>query len=316
MKVKQFIKIVICICMLVCMTFSISISDVYAADKPIGFTMSPMDEKIVLNPGEKYSGSFNISTASGQIEPIDYRIFIQNFYRDDDGKAVFEEVGDTGKIADWITIDVDKEGTLSIDGTKKIHYTINVPNDAPAGGQYAAITVASVPKSISNSNENSAAISQSVGIAYLIYAEITGTTIHQGEIINTDLSSFLLSGNISASATIKNTGNVHGIAKYTLQVFPLFSDEEVYTNAEDPETHVVMPDRTYYNEISWKNTPSIGIFNVKYTVEFEGVTTEVSKMVIICPIWLIFIIIFVIVALIVWLVIRIKKHKKASVKSE
>ena len=287
-------------------------SNVMAADTPIGLMMSPMDEKIVLNPGEKYSGSFYIGTASGQTEPIDYKIYIQNFYRNDDGKAIFEEVGETGKIANWITIDVDTEGTLTADSGKKVYYTIDVPRDAPAGGQYAAITVASVPRPVGGSSENSASVSQSVGMAYLIYAEITGTTIHQGEIIDTSLPNFLFSGKITASATIKNTGNVHGTSKYTLQVFPLFSNEEVYTNVEDPETHTIMPDRTYYNETSWDNTPTMGIFNVVYSVEFEGVTTEISKLVIVCPLWLLLIIVFIIVAVVVWLVIRIKMRKKAA----
>ena len=58
------------------------------------------------------------------------------------------------------------------------------------------------------------------------------------------------------------------------------------------------------------NTPPIGIFRVKQTVKIFGETSVVEMMVIVCPLWLLFLILFVIVALIIWVVMKIRGVKK------
>ena len=272
------------------------------------FSMSPMREKIILNPGEIYTSSFNIHAASTITQPFYYKVYNQPYYRDKDNQVIFEEYGNMSQITNWTTINSPMSGSLGPGESANISFTVHVPEDASAGGQYMTITVGSDSKEISeNGGVN---IQESIAIGYTVYAEIAGTTIRQGEIVSANVPSFLLSGDIAGSSAIKNTGNVHGDAKYTLQVFPLFSSEEIYTNEENPDIHLILPDRTLYSETTWKNTPALGIFNVIYTVEFEGITTEVKKLIIKCPIWLLFLIIFSIIVLITWIVFRSRSHCK------
>lgn len=281
-----------------------------------GISVSPMDEKIILSPGDTYTGSFTVFNQAQNKDTLSYEAEVIPFYANERYDAVYEETGNYNQMVKWITLE-KSSGVLDPNNGANISYTITVPQNAPSGGQYAAIRVTSI-NADSNTKQDAmgANIDVRYGIAYTIFAEITGTTKRNGEITDVNLPSFLLSGNIMGTSSIKNTGNVHGTAKYTLQVFPLFSEEELFTTEESPSTRTILPERTLYNETVWPDTPPVGIFNVVYTVEFEGVTEQVSKMVIKCPIWLLFLIIFAVIALIIYIVLRAKNKGKKSRKSD
>ena len=276
------------------------------------FSLSPMNKTAVFNPGETYRETITINNPSinGEESDFYYKIVINPYDVDENNTDKYDSYSDHNMIVDWITIPQDQTGVVAPNESKTIEYVVNVPTTAPAGGQYAAITVMADDKA--DSKSESFGVKDNIAIAYLLYAEVTGNTVRQGEVAEASVPGFLFSGSIKGESSIKNTGNVHGTAKYTLQVFPLFSSEEVYTNEEDPEHMIILPGKTLYHETDWAQTPEVGIFNVVYTVEFEGITAQVSKMVIKCPIWLLFIIIFVIAIIIIWIVMRVKNRKKSE----
>ena len=277
-------------------------------------TMAPMKQGIIIDPGDSYKASFKLSNPSGSTQDTYYKIEIEPFYRNEEGAVVYTAEGEHGEIVKWVTLDMPAEGKLVPNEVAEVILTINVPESAPAGGQYFAVNVTAAAKPFdqddSNEESESTTIKEVKRMSHLVYAEITGATIKKGEILDINLPSFLLSGKITGSASVKNLGNVHGEAKYVLKVFPLFSNEEIYTNEENPATSTILPDRTTYHADSWDGTPGIGLFNVVYTVEFEGAKAEISKLVIICPLWLLFVIVFVVVAIIMWLIIKAKARNK------
>ena len=274
-----------------------------------GLGVSPMNQKIILNPGDTYIGSFEITNPANNTEPFLYKLEVRPFYVDENYSVYYDEMNNFNQIVNWTTLEKE-DGRLEVNDVETVYFTVNVPNNAPSGGQYMVIMVQSNSQETDEKTGNVGInLQQNIGIAHVVYAEIAGTNVHRGEVEDINVPSFLFNGDICGSSLIKNLGNVHGTATYTLQVFPIFSNEEVYTNEESPATATILPERSRYNETVWENTPPIGIFNVIYTVEFEGTTAQVKKMVIKCPIWLLFIIIFAIIALIMYFFVRSKNRK-------
>lgn len=274
----------------------------------LSFNISPMKQNVALAPGQVYHGSLMVTNPQSSESPLKYNVKVDSFTVDENYNAVIG--GDSGynQIKNWIKIEKDS-GVLAPNETREINFTIRVPEDAPAGGQYAAILVGSTGDG--GENGGGMAITQALQMAHLIYADVAGETIHKTVVTDLNVPSFLFGGDISASAVVKNEGNTHANVSYILQVFPLFSNEEIYTNEEEPFTNTVVRDSLRNTTITYPNTPNIGIFNVRYRILVDGeLMGEVEKMVIVCPMWLLFIIFFVIVMVIAWVIARYKKKSE------
>lgn len=283
-------------------------ANTYAENNIIGFSMSPLKENMILSPGESYSSSFTIFNPATNAKDFNYEVEISPFFVNENYVNTFTTEGDYNEIIDWITVNSPLKGSLAPNESNKIYFTIDVPDSAPAGGQYAAIVVSSA--TATNEGENTSAVVERTRIAHTIFAEITGNTIYDGEITNVSVPNFVLSGGIFGESTIENTGNVHSKATYTLEVSSLFSGETVYANVEEPDSHDILPGRTYYHKTTWDDTPSVGLYNVVYTVEFNGVKNETTKVVIVCPIWLLLIIVIAIIALVFFIFTKVNKKKR------
>lgn len=277
-------------------------------------TVSPPYQKIILTPGETYEGSLNVSNATNSTRPLKYAVEVGSYSqkrdensKDDYGAVDHVSVSSYNQIMEWIKL--EKEGgTIEPGEEEEIGYTIEVPENAPGGGQYATILV--VDETTSGlPGEGNIGIDQKFQFASIIYAEVAGETKQEGEILENSIPGFLLQGPIEATSMVKNNGNVHTDAEYTFQVWPLFSDEEICTNEEKPETSLILPETERLHAQSC-DVGSFGIFKAKQTVKIFGEASTVERTIIVCPLWLLFIILFVIITIIIWVFTRVRKSKK------
>lgn len=283
-----------------------------AEEIPNGISVSPSSEKIVLTPGDDYSGTVTVRNPSTTGESFSYEAHTDSFFVENGNEVTLGTQNDYTKMKDWITLSNEK-GTLRAGESAEIDYTISVPENAPAGGQYAAVVVATVP---SQGGGEGTTIREVWQIASTIYASVAGETTLSGEIRDNNIPSFILNPPVQASFVVENKGNVHTDVTYYMQIYPLFSNEEIYTNEEDPDVSNVMPGTTRAIVNSWDGAPQVGIFKVVQTVKAFGGESVVEKMVIICPVWLLFLILFIIIAIIIWIVMRVRARGKKARKSD
>ena len=241
-KLKQLLATLVCVVL-------VAISATTGAFADINFSVSPPYEKITLIPGETFYGSVTIVNPNSSTDDFNYIVSVEPFYVDENNETIYGRKEDRTFMADWIELD-HKTGILKPNSSKEVKYTIKVPEDAPAGGQYASIMVSTDP----NAQEPGEGlnIKATYRFSHLIYADVAGESVHNGTIESVNVPSFLFHGKITGTAMVENKGNTHAEVTHTLQIYPLFSSEEVYTNEEEPMTSLVMPGVKRSSSISWE----------------------------------------------------------------
>ncbi len=282
-------------------------------------TISPPIEKIVLVPGEVYEGSVKVSNSANAGKDLKYSVRVGSFSlkEDENGETDYnytdvDTITSYNQIMEWITLGKES-GVVAPDEIDVVPYTITVPEDAPAGGQYASIIIRNDTED--DQDSGNVAIQSVVEFAESILAEVAGETRDEGEIIENNIPSILFNNELSAVSKVRNNGNVHTNAKYVLQVWPLFSDEELCTNEEKPGESLIMPEteRVHAEKCpEGQNLPAFGLFKVRQTVEIFGEKSVAEKLILVCPLWLLFFIIFGFILLVMWLVAKAKHRNKGD----
>ncbi len=278
-----------------------------AEQAPIHLQVSPTKQRLTLEPGKSYEFSFTVQNVGTMpfnysTEAVPYSVTDSNYSPD------YSTVATYSQIAEWVTFyDDTSTGLLQPGESIEVPFRIDVPADVASGAQYAAIMART-----GDGNSETANIQTINRVGMILYANIAGNTREEGEIIDNKVPGFLFDPPITVTGLVKNTGNVELTAKYTVKIWPFFSGETVYNNEENPGTLDIMPETTRFSTITWEGAPKLGIFNVEQTIELTGETNTVKKIVIICPVWLLFIIVAMVFFMIFWLISRIRGRKASK----
>lgn len=306
MKVLGRVRNLLCAFLLMIAVLAVGALPVSADERPdYRLQVSPSKLDIDLAPGKTEKKSFQVQNTGNKpfefkVEVAPYSVVDENYDPNYSNESKYTD------LAKWVTFS-QTEGNLESDGSVKIDVEINVPKDVPAGGQYAAIMVSVDRNQASESEGAQIGMTQRIGL--VMYSTVEGKTRKEGKVIENKVPSFKFQPPVTASSVVENTGNVHATATYTLQVFPLFGGEEVYSNEDKPDTRTILPETKRYNEIQWEGAPALGIFKVKQTVNFLGQDSVTEKIVFLCPIWFLFIILLLIFVIIFWIINRVRGRR-------
>ncbi len=279
---------------------------VNASEHPYYLWISPSSQQLgTLEPGSSHSGEFTVQNSG--TKDFNYKVYTAPYTVKDEKYSVsFEKNNGYTLITEWVTFS-KTEGFLKSGANEKITYTINIPRNAPAGAQNTAIMVET-----SDSVEKDSNVQSALRVSSIIYSNVNGTTNNCGKIVEKKLPSLLLNPPISASGIVENCGNTDLNVKYVLKVRPIFSKENIYSNEEQPAVYTTLPETRRYNEIRWDNTPKLGLYNTTLEITYNGKTEVLEKLIIVCPLWIIALVILFIGAVVFWLVSRNRERKEKN----
>lgn len=257
-----------------------------------------------LIPGKNYTGKFTVENSGS--EKIGYKATPSTYTVSDElYTSDFESNTEYNYITKWVTV-TPESGDLEPGEKAEVTYTIKVPQDAPSGGQYAAILIQMVEPEQETQNS---AVTATKQIGFVIYSSVAGETTKSAKVIENKVPTVRFNPPITASSVVENTGNVHTSASYVLQVYNIFGGEEVYSNEDHPSEALVLPETSRLSTQTWDNAPHLGIFRVKQTVSILDEKSVTEKIVFLCPIWLLFVLLLLIFCVIFWIATRIKTRK-------
>lgn len=279
------------------------------------FTVLPMSQRMNLEPGQTYEGSITVVNPVDATGDFKYKAEVAPYgvkQSEDNPHSEYEVDLTTDSkytsMSKWIKIK-EPTGSVKPNESKKIEFTITVPENAPAGGQYAAITVASDTEAAAGEG---VAVQNVFEMASIVYGLVNGKTEHKGEILENNVPGFVVTTPVTLSGLISNDGNVHEDATVVISVKDFFTGRVILPTEEDEGqyTELIMPETTRFFERQVSNLPMLGVVKVNQTIYYQGVADTKEKDIIICPIWFMALVVVTIAAIVTTIVLTVKKHKK------
>ena len=273
------------------------------------FSVTPMNQMVDLDPGETYTFSITILNPANSTENLDYKISAAPYsVTSETYDADVATMTDHTRMADWITIP-EPTGTLTPNETRGIELTIQVPEDAPGGGQYAAIIVG-----VDNENKthDNIGVTNVLEVASIVYAKVSGDIYHKGEVLENNVPGFSAIAPLTVSSLINNFGNMHETAEITITATNFFTGEVYVSRDLDNGVYneLIMPDTTKYISKEIGDLPLVGVVTVKQDIYYNYAISTVEKNVIICPIWFLALISLTLIAIIASIVRSVREHRK------
>ena len=259
-----------------------------------------------LTPGSTYTGTFAVQNTGTKpykftAEVVPYSV------SDTDYDPLFDFPSDYTQLTEWVTFSSDGD-TVQPGSSVDVNYTVKVPKNAPAGNQNAAIAV-------TMDVEPGSGVTTLQRVAFIMFSNVEGTTIKKGSITSNKVPGFVFGSPLKVTSIVRNDGNVYLPATYLLEVRNFFNGSLEYSNStyrdgqEVIPNYVIFPETNRYTEVVWEDVPAIGVFKVKSVVKIFDQESTVEKTVIVCPLWLIVVIVLLLGFAIFWIVSRIVKRR-------
>jgi len=143
---------------------------------------------------------------------------------------------------------------------------------------------------------------------------VDGETEHAGEVLENKVPGFSTTNDVKTTLMLRNDGNVHESAKIKMTVKEVLTGN-IVVGDDGTYEEVIMPESTRYVSRQIDHLASLGIYEVKQSVEYLGAENDATGILIVCPVWFMALVVGTIIVLI-WTIKRLtsrKAHAKMGV---
>lgn len=267
--------------------------------------ITPVTKRLAMDAGERKTSSITVKN-NGDTD-LSFYVYAKPYTNAADGdKQDFENENTYSQIHRWITIE-DSDGeyvtkaeyTLKPKTSVEVKYLIQTPEDAPAGGQYAAIFVEAKPEG------NGQGVIQTISRAGMIlYASVNGETIRSAQVNDINASVAAIGSNINVRFTVANEGNIDFQAATEITISSVFGKELYHGNS----VSTVLPETTKSVYTEWGDTPSFGIYRLEYNINALNINAKGSRYVLVLSPILFALLIILLIATVCAIVFLVRKH--------
>lgn len=273
--------------------------------------INPAEQVIDLAPDQHFSGIIKVKNVGRlpftfHLKTSPYQVLNENYDPD------FATENAYTKLHNWISFD-QTEYQLNPEQELEVPFHVDVPRDIPGGGQYAAIMVETHDVS-----DPDASVKLSAQLAALIFAHVSGEEHIGGVLMAHSLPGFRLGSPLSASATVKNDGNVDFRMTHTLEIRDFFTNKVVFDPGyitEDNKTPgranpIILPETSRTSTLTWDGAPQLGVFRAVQKISFLDQSYTYEQIVFLCPVWLAGIFAFFVLLMVLWIILRIRNRRR------
>jgi len=252
----------------------------YAQDKQVLSVTPPLFQVSVL-PGGIWQSTIKVVNSNSY--PLTVYAEVVNFEASGErGQGTFIPVTDTDEkltLAEWITVSSGPH-TIQPEQSKDITFFVEVPDNAPPGGHYAAVLISTEPPR----GSGTIALHTSQTVTSLFFLRIEGDVIEQGTIREFRvIDTFLSRPEVEFSLRFENKGNVHLQPKGNIVITNMWGTERGVIPINQ-RTHFgnVLPQSIRDFKFLWKSEfqlTDIGRYKAEVALVYgeKGMKTETGR---------------------------------------
>jgi hypothetical protein len=244
-------------------------------------TVGPVKLEYTADPGTTIEGEMFIKNEE-TVEKTFYPSV--DGFTEQNGEKVFNN---DGLIQDWFS--TNQSVTLKPGDGVKVPYTIQVPADAPAGGQFAVVWWGTTPKN-ATSTEGSQSVSIQTRAGILVYINVNGDVVEKAEVTHLfkDIKDrFFFGRTVSFPYSINNTGTVYIKPKGAITVTSIFGSEVANLPINQKGFQILPNSYRDFGDSVWKTElTSIGVYKVNFKLEYglKNTVYEKTNWIVVLPI--------------------------------